>query len=423
MERLTQNLKALILGSSLLALVLKAIGAAANFAMAVVITQKMGAEVAAKFYIYTYAAVILSVFVRMGMDNVILRQIAQGGEGVVFHTLQRAFSNAFSCSLLGLAAGLLVAFCLPVVDFKDVLIVCTIGFTWSLTQLVATAFKGLGRNAMAAFFDAIPVSSVLIVAVMVGLQSGDVLIYMLVGLQAAALIIALWLVYQQCKFTPIENPEGRIHSYDYMVVDGLNMSMLWLPFFVVAAVWGDVAASNLNIVIKLVMVGNLFIAVFNGITAKRVTKLLSHSRTLAALKAARLQTLYALVWVFPVTCAVLAAGYQLNLYAGIHKQELLMAMGFLLLAQFINIVTGPVEVILAMARKSRCLLSVTLISFMVSAVALSIFVWHSPLVGAALSILAGVTAFNLISANKVKQELGGFVFPRFYGASSSVGHA
>lgn len=394
---------------------IKALGAAANFIMAVVITQKMGAEIAAQFYIYTYAAIILSVFVRMGMDNVILRQIACSGERVVFHTLKRAFINATNCSLLALVAGTALVACFPVFSLVDVVSVCAIAFTWSLLQLMATVFKGLGRNAMAAFFDALPVSSVVILAVMAGLRSGENLVVLLVGLQAAAVLVALGLVYWQCRGQPVEQNQGRIHSYDYMMVDALNFSMLWLPFFAVAVVWGDVAASNLNIVIKLVMVGNLFIAVFNGVTAKRVTKLLSGSKALAALKAARLQTLYALIWVFPVTCAVLVAGYHLNLYVGIQKQDLVIAMGFLLLAQFINIVTGPVEVILAMARKSRSLLGITMVSFVISVVALLIFVWHSPLIGAALSILAGVAAFNFISANRVRQELGGFVFPRFYG--------
>lgn len=419
MEQITQNIKALILGSSLLALVLKAMGAAANFVMAVVITQKMGAEIAAQFYVYTYAAIILSVFVRMGMDNVVLRKIANSGEQVVFHTLKRAFINTVNCSFLALVAGMALVACFPVFSLVDVISICGIAFTWSLLQLVAAVFKGLGRNAMAAFFDALPVSSIVIVAVMSGLRSGENLVLLLVGLQAVALLVALILVYLQCRGKPVVQSQGRLHSYDYMMVDALNFSMLWLPFFAVAAVWGDVAASNLNIVIKLVMVGNLFIAVFNGVTAKRVTKLLSGSKALAALKAARLQTLYALIWVFPITCAVLVAGYHLNLYVGIQKQDLVIAMGFLLLAQFINIVTGPVEVILAMARKSRSLLSITMVSFGISAAALFVFVWHSPLIGAAVSILAGVAAFNFISANRVRQELGGFVFPRFYSPLST----
>lgn len=400
-----------------MALILKAVGAAANFLMALVITQQLGAEVATSFYVYSYFAIILSVVVRMGMDSVILRQVSMFGRGIVFSTLRRAFGVVVVCSTLCLALGVGFAQLVSWISTDDVFIVYSIALTWSLTQLLAAAFKGIGRNAVAAFFDAIPVSCVVIMAVLLGLVPGESLVVLLVALQAIALVVAFWLMAQACKGVTQRRNRALIWSIDHMAVDALNLCMIWLPFFVVAAVADEVVASNLNIIIKLVMVGNLFIAVFNGVTAKRVTRLLSASESKAALRAARCQTLYALLWVFPVTFAVLYAGYRFHLFAGIQHDELVMAMGFLLLAQLINIVTGPVEVILAMARQSRRLLLITMVSFGVSALALSVFVWFSSLVGAALSILAGVAAFNFISAKHVRHQLGGWVFPRFYSAN------
>jgi len=400
--------------SSLPALSLKLGGAGGNFLLAVLIPKLIGVDVAAAFYIFNYAALILSILVRLGMDNVILRQIASEGESITLSTLKRAFSNAFLCSLLCLAIGFAAAYVAPFFTVQDVVIVVTISLWWSLTQLVCVVFKGLGQNAYAAFFDAIPVVLPLILAVLMGVDETLTLIILQGVLATIALAFALIIIVRLCRgVAPVKNKE-HIQSYDHMFVDALNFTMLWLPFFVVAMVWGDQAASNINIIVKLVMVGNLFIAVFNGITAKKVSKLLSDSRMVDALKAARCQTLFALAWVFPLTFSTLAAGYLLNFFAGIESHELIYAMAILLFSQLINMLTGPVDIILAMARKSRTLLAITAISFCISSLALFVFVWQSYLIGTALSILAGVAAFNLISANKVSKELGGYVFPRFY---------
>jgi O-antigen/teichoic acid export membrane protein len=386
---------------------IKGATAVVGFALMAVTTRTLGADESGLFLLGVSLLAALSIFFRLGLDNVVLRAV--GAESLSLAAQSKLNTGLVWIALATVPFALLVCLFSGVVsvvvfnkpEFSVVLQYCMLALPiMALLTMLAPAFQGLHRVVAAVVFQNLGISLVFLFAFSVLFAftpdflnaESSAAIYALSAF--LVLIVGLWLWFRQPKaqfiFPSIKNPE--IWTASSNLVAGAYVAADELAYLI--------AAQRTALLVSFVLI------VVNMVVAPHYARLWSEADVPAVRRLAKLSTRAMLVLALPVIVVMtLFSEFIMGVFGEGFEQgaQLLVIIA---VGQLINVATGSVGFLLNMTGHERDMRNVTMYSGPLTIVFAVWFTSSWGIVGAAYAMALGLSLQNLGALWMVKRRLG-----------------
>jgi O-antigen/teichoic acid export membrane protein len=402
---------------------IKGATAVVGFALMAVTTRTLGADESGLFLLGVSLLAALSIFFRLGLDNVVLRAV--GAESLSLAAQSKLNTGLVWIALATVPFALLVCLFSGVVsvvvfnkpEFSVVLQYCMLALPiMALLTMLAPAFQGLHRVVAAVVFQNLGISLVFLFAFSVLFAftpdflnaESSAAIYALSAF--LVLIVGLWLWFRQPKaqfiFPSIKNPEIWTASSNMWVASTMGLAVAYSGILVAGAY---VAADELAYLIaaqRTALLVSFVLIVVNMVVAPHYARLWSEADVPAVRRLAKLSTRAMLVLALPVIVVMtLFSEFIMGVFGEGFEQgaQLLVIIA---VGQLINVATGSVGFLLNMTGHERDMRNVTMYSGPLTIVFAVWFTSSWGIVGAAYAMALGLSLQNLGALWMVKRRLG-----------------
>lgn len=411
-----------------------------GFNLNVVIARLLGADQAGIYFWFFSAVSLASVVARQGYDRIVVRQHA-GSYGSapqqipIFqrHVEKRVLINAATIGLALFFAGQFVAnsiFHKPEVGLALKWSgVCIVFF--ALLQNLTEAFKGVERIYTGIFLWGIMYPALVTLSLWALFHSkwrtalvdlaGD---HLLAVLSLGISVIITWVVSRIIWLLITRKWSSNGFSKNKVKVDTkerkrlflvaiMEYSVNFLPTLLmgVFVISSDIALFEASRRTSMLMA--FFLVAFNSVLSPRIAALHAKNDLVAINRLSKRSTLLLILFTFPVMMGVLIfPQYVLQLFGGefVNAGLALILLSF---GQFINVICGPVGIILVMGKKDKEKLQATFAGFLVMIVLSLILLPTIGYLGGAISVSMGVIIQNLVSIYFVKKSFGFYPIPHW----------
>ena len=412
-----------VLFKTLLALLVRGVGAIATFCMNLVLAQTLGAEQSGLFFLALAVITFLAAITRCGFDNVILRHTAAAYSRKSEEAVRLVFFRGAGVTLVvsaGVAlllwsgAGLLATRVFGKPDFAPVIAAIAPGIvTMALLWLLAQSFQGLGRVSSAIIAMNVAANAVLVVIVWCGGVSTGAeaaLAYSLGSVLVLAVFMALWFRAVRTSGSG-GNYEISLRSMlasagPLWIVLLMTQLIQWTGQFVGGAWLSPEEIAQLAVAQRTAMLVSFILMAVNMVVAPRFASLHAAGDHDALKKIALTSVRLMVLGAAPVVGVMLLfPEFLMGLFgSGFTGGSTLLQV--LALGQFVNVVTGSVGYLLSMSGHERDLRNTLLLVAPVSVVVTFVLVPLYGAIGAAISTALAVGAQNLLAVYFVKRRLG-----------------
>ena len=418
-----------VLGDTILAFVLRVIGAGLAFALNVAIGRLLGAEGAGLYFLSLSIVTILAVVMRFGLDNSLLRFIASSratGEWArvlgVYRLGMRPPAIASLVAALVLVCGgpLIAGQLVGQAKLGPVLSAMGMGaFGMAMMMLGAESLKGLKRIAAAVTVSSIifPVTALVLLwprAARFG-AAGAAAAYASGVTLAACVGWLLWRYFTRGHRDVV--PEFQTHELwascrPLWLMSIVTQGVLpWSPLLILgfsapaddAGVYG--AATRVALLVTFVLIS------VNTVVSPKFAELHAKGEIEALARIARRFALLVTLATSPILLTLIFAG---DLVMGLFGPEFArggLALAILASGQAVNALTGSAGALLMMTGHERDIRNASLVA---GALAITLSITLIPLysiVGAAIATATAVAVMNIVSIAMIKKRLGIFVMP------------
>jgi O-antigen/teichoic acid export membrane protein len=409
---------------------IRVIGAALTFVSTLVFAKILGPERFGIFSLLLTLVTIVSVFVRMGLDNVVLKQVSAN------LTSQPELSNGYLLSSIRwilLSGGLLTIiiylfskfiaydiFSKPVLEdplkyFSFYII------PFSLVIIFSAAFKSFERPIFANLIQTIFVPlSVLITVALFWFFEVIELEYIITALILGAILGNL--IYLYFWDTKYKTKIVKYLTFSSLLKEGFPMLLISSGALVMA--WSDIImlgifATNNEIgayaaASRTVMVTSLVLIAINSITAPKYARYYRENKIESIKRLAQASSLILLITVsIPIGLIFLYSQEIMQLfgqgYALGAKVLVILAIG-----QFVNVSFGSVGYLLSMTGREEKLRDIMFISAIVNIILSYIGIKFFGFIGVAYATAFSVVLWNTLALVEVKKYLGFWTFNIMY---------
>ena len=412
-----------ILIKTLFTAVIKLLSAAIAFLLAVTVTRLLGAEQAGLFLLAISILSFLSVFLRLGLDSVVVKVISSG-DG--FNTTSSITTGIIWCLGASLAASSIVYLCsdyisLIVFSKPEFSIVLSI-IIWSLPFMVVFMLIGFGFQAYyrviaATFFQNLGISLVFLFVFCVSnihfhSMRFDAAFASTAYVISAVVIcfIALLLWHKQ-----ISGCWGRIRVNDKVlwrassnlwVASMMSLTVQWSALLIAGAYVTSTEVSYLAAAQRTAMLISFVLVVVNMVAAPRYAVLWKEKKVVEIESLAKWTTRSMIILVIPVITIILCYPEQIMECFG---EDFTVAGNLLVvmaIGQFINVATGSVGFLLNMSGHERDFRRVTMFAGPLTIVISYIFIMQWGVSGAAIATAVGLSLQNIGALFMVRKRLG-----------------
>ena len=397
-------------------------GAAAFFAFIfnVLVARELGAAQAGQFFLVFSLVSALSVIVRMGMDNVLLRIFSlswgKGDIGAANGIALQIFSYVLLFSLAVTALFYIGSGVLSNDIFSDpslqrVIEVFIVGVPLlALSWLIGTVFQAMGLNAVQVSIQSLFLPLFMSILIFFGDYSLQVLVGIWISGAAILLLISFGLVssrvpwFQEKRY--IRAGEIYREAVPMWWMQSLKMVQMWgvplfLGVFVASQEFAWFHAAN-----RLTMLVGIILLVVSNVLAPKFSQLYDQGDMPGLARLAQHSVRYLLLLSVPVI-----------ILAVIYAEELLLLFGedftagagifrILIIGQIVNVLTGSVGYLLMMTKHGKRVSQTATINVIILLVLGSLFIPDYGLTAAAYVLVISMSLTNLLNVVWVKRELG-----------------
>ncbi|OED75337.1 flippase [Vibrio cyclitrophicus] len=405
-----------------LALIIKVIGAAGAFLLNIVIARSLGAEQAGYFFLAQAFLVILSAFVRQGLDNALVRYIA----GYQVANAPKLVAGIYRLSLIKvLPFSICAAFTLwfssawladtlfakPLLEWP--LKWCALALVpLSLSQLHGFCFQGQKKIAQAMMFESAVLAVLAIVFIWLikpSTAASAMLVYLFASSLVCLLAFILWNKSRTPKVSCLDLEEKKqilLTAKPLFVIVVLAQITQWIGQLLLGA-WGSAEDVALFATAqRTAMLTSFVLIAVNAIAAPKFAEAykqsdLSQVRDVAKLSG-KLMTLCAL----PIVGFMLVFAPWFMSFFGSEFVQGANILRVLALGQFINVITGSVGYLLQMTGYEKVLRNNVFISSVIMIFGSVLFIPLYGVTGAAWVTAIAIATQNLLCVHHVKKKLG-----------------
>lgn len=390
------------------------------FAFTYVIAQTLDKNEAGIFFVAQTIIVILATFARLGLDNIILRYVAEYESA-----RQHDRTAAIVAKLAGVVffAGTLVAFVIATSVvllseyipglYADMLLPAAIAVPFfSLLYLMGEALKGLERQMAAVFFQNIIIPLVSLFVFYFGFTSavdakGYVYAYafVIIGISVATLLyVASYIQSAKPKFdTPVR---------EYLVQAA---PLFWASLFAIIMSWTDVivlslfrepaAVAEYSVAMRTSLVLGLVLVAYNSIVAPKFAKLASQGKWKEVNATYRRSTLEMISVMLPAAAIMYVFAYEILAMFGDGYAGSGLLLEILVIGQVVAVATGPGGMFLAMTGKQHVLKKIVVVGVLLNIILNILLVHIYGTIGAAVATVISVIFVNILYLISAQRSL------------------
>jgi O-antigen/teichoic acid export membrane protein len=412
-----------LIKKTLLAGGLKFSSAFVAFFLTLMVTRILGAEQAGLFLLGFSLLAFLSIFFRLGLDNVVLRLIGANGLSKLSQSkLNRGLTWVFITASL-FTVGVVVfsdfisLYLFNNIDFSPILSWIILALpSMVLFMLLSLAFQGQRRVVSATMFQNLGVSSLFVIITTVFLYQFDVLIsaidsakmYAVSALIICISAISLWFFQPGVRFTfeSIKDNELLKASSNLWVSSIMSLAVIWSGVLVSSAFVTPSELAYLSAAQRTAMLISFILVVVNMVLAPLYARLWSEGNIGEMARLARLSTRTMILMGLPIIIIILLFPKLIMSLFGVGFEKgsgllIIMAVG-----QFINVSTGSVNYLLNMTGHEKDFRKVTMFAGPLTLFLSYVLVLKFGIIGAAISTAIGLSLQNLLALHMVKKRLG-----------------
>lgn len=419
-----------ILHGTAASFLLKSSGIAFQFLLTMVLTRMLGPKEAGFFFIGITILNILSVVSRFGSDAYLIKNVSHyntlNRRDVCFQQISRILALSLILSaIFALAISSLAGPIARTVFHKErlttvlesmspLLVVLTAGLVMSyglqgFKRIVpAVAVQNLFTPFLATVFSIILISHFRTV--------GAVMAY---GTGLTGGMLFAWAQLRRERNRSISSAGSRFdwrkffkETRPFFLLSVVNQLIAWLPILLVGIYLPPQDVSMLQVTLRIAMLVSFVLLAANSIVAPKVAEL-SATGDIATMRSVLERVTFSITAIAAPIVVILIAfpGLILNLFG----HEFIAAatiLRVLVVAQFINIASGPVFNVLIMAGNVKTAYRIQLLSLIVGLVIFFSLI-HSFRLGAAVAaVSATIVLQNALAAIAVNMKYGFFIIPK-----------
>ncbi len=415
--------KALLIKTGLAAAV-KAGAAFIAFFMTITITRLLGAEQAGLFLLALSILSFGSVFLRLGLDSVVvrfigssqgnLRSISALSTGLIWSTLA-----TLAITILFLfGADILSVYVFTKPKFENVLSIMILALPFMVVfMLLGFGFQAFYRVIAATFFQNFGLSSLFLVffGIVYSLNmhkelTATYFAYFYVTAAIVVCIIALLMWNRQIKGNwgrlKFKDEELWANSSNLWVASIMNLTVQWSGILIAGAMLPSADIAYLSAALRTAMLASFVLTVVNMVVAPRYALLWKQNKLDEIQKLARWSTRGMILLVLPIITLMLVIP---NIIMGFFGDEFVVAgnlLSILALGQFIGVASGSVGYLLNMSGHERDFRRVTMFSGPITIILSYVFILQWGVLGAAIATAIGMSLQNIGALFMVRKRLG-----------------
>ena len=393
------------------------------FGLTALVTRNMPNDEAGLFLLGFSLLAVLSIFFRLGLDNVVLRFLsAHGTDAFAQEKLNRGIlwivTLSVPATIVGMFSSELIAtYIFNKPAFGPVLF-------WILPALpamavfflLAQAFQAQHRVVVTTIFQNLGVSSVFILGFgYIWYEQPQLLssITAAVTYSVAALIMFLaaiitWFGQRHVRFSLKGYGDGELYtaSVNLWIASNMTLLTLWSGILIAGAMVPAEELAQLSAAQRTATLTSFVLMVVNMVVAPRYAHMWKKGDIAGIRRLAKWSTRGMIAMVTPVVAIMILVPEKLMSLFGDGFEEAGMLLSIMAVGQFINVATGSVGYLLNMSGHEKDMRRVTLFAGPLTIVSAFLFTYEWGVTGAAAATALGVGVQNLAALMMVKRRLG-----------------
>jgi|UPI0003644DEF O-antigen/teichoic acid export membrane protein len=404
--------------------VIKALSASLALLFSVIIARYLGVDATGVFFLSLAIVTSVSVLVRLGMDNVVLRFVtiawSEGNirliNGISLLVLKAVFAFASLVALILFVFSDVIAqdvFHMPTLESSFKWMVLSI-LPIALFNIIAEGMKGISKIELALVIQGLMLPSLAMVAMfplmeVYGYLVGASIAYLLAGLFVCFLAFFYWFRYVDVQAGSVKFSKKTLWDSSRPLFTVTLIGQVFIPYFPifilgVYATEGDVGL--FGAAMRLVIIISFFLVAANNIIAPKFAALYARGDIKEIESLARQTSKLYLLFGIPVFLIYTFFGDTVMGIFGEGFEEGQWVLASLAVGQFVNVATGSVGFLLMMCEQERALERLTIYSSLLLFLLLLILTPIYGVVGAAIASSLSLIALNLGSVYVVKKKIG-----------------
>lgn len=401
----------------------KAAAAMIAFSLTVLVTRTLGAEESGLFLLAFSVISVLSIFFRLGLDNVILRWV--GAEGVSPFAQQKLNLGLTWVALTTIPVTLIIElFADPLIlmffnkpEFVSVFRCIILGLpAMSLFMLLALAFQGQHRVVATTVFQNLGLST-LFVGVFIFLWSqaehlltarNSALIYAICAWLMFFMALCLWFKQPRVMFKIKQLKDADLWKScsNLWVASTMSSVVGWSGIIVAGVLVPSDEFAYLSAAHRTASLTCFVLMVVNIVVAPRYAKLWQEKKIDEIQLLAKRSTRGMIALAFPVVGIMIFFSEYIMAFFGQGFERGAALLSIIALGQLINVATGSVAYLLNMSGHEKDFRRMTLFTGPFTFISAMIFTKYWGVLGAAYATALGLVIQNLFALIMVKKRLG-----------------
>jgi|GEM_PF-2695851 len=414
-----------VLHKGTLAFVARVLGALSTFIATIYLARLLGVNNFGLFWLALTIITILSIFSRLGMDTLVLREVAKyenaNTSGLARQITDSVFVIVLPISILLVSIILLFGdwvseeifskpdISIPLNALTPFMLFLSLGF------ILGESFKGIRHTTMGVLLQhtAQPIIFLTLIyaaSFFIDLDlKSSAWIYSTAGLITLVIFYTYWVnVTIQTKAPNMEN-NSRIlikKGFPLLLISSAGLLLAWTDIIVLGIFSTAKEVGIYTAVAKTALITSLILAAFNAIVAPKFSLHFTKGDIKGLERLAKKSTRLMAFLVFAPTIFLLFLPEWILGWFGLNFIEGANALMILVIGQFISVSCGSVGHMLVMTKNEKIVQNIT-IGTAISNVILSILLVEPfGMVGVAIATMVSMIAYNLISLYYVRQRLG-----------------
>jgi len=406
---------------SFTALFIKVLGGGFAFLFNILLARKLGADNSGIFFLCFSVVMIAVVIGRLGLDNVVLRDIAKYAINNKWGKLKGIFSYSVTISLISsVLMSLLVFFSADLISdqlfnmpemSKSLRIMSLIIIPLSIISIIASSLKGLKKIAQATVTESllVPFFSVLSLYFLVKDNNLNQFLNYYVIIFIITLILAFYFWKKNTKFI-IE----KASSFSIREIFDSSIPLLWVTSMLFVNSWADriflgiysnaESVGVYSIAMKVAMLVSFILVAVNSASSAKFSEFYQSNNIKALSNYCAKSTNLMATISLPVLILVIFFSDLILDFFGSEFTIGSTALIILCFGQFINVATGSVGQILAMTNREKLLKKSILIGMGANIILNLILVPLYDMNGAAIATSISWIISTLFALYYVKKE-------------------
>lgn len=403
----------------------KTAAAFAAFALTALITRNMPNDEAGLFLLGFTLITVLSIFFRLGLDNVILRFLsAHGTDEFAQEKLNRGLlwiaTAAIPATVLGMALSEPIAthiFNKP--GFAPVLFWMLPALpVMALFMLLAMAFQAQHRVVLTTLFQNLGISTLFITGFgYLWFQQPDAInavssaqVYAVAAASIFIAAIVLWFSQRNVNFkiTGYRDPELTHASMNLWTASIMSLAVQWSGILIAGAMLPAEEVAQLTAAQRTAMLTSFVLMVVNMVVAPRFARLWKEDNIQGIQYLAKWSTRGMIAMVLPVVGMMMIWPEKVMGLFGKGFEEAAVLLMILAVGQFVNVATGSVGYLLDMCGFEENYRNTLILAAILTVPLTLLLAYNFGVAGVASGTAIGLILQNLLAFYYVKCKLGFF---------------